>query len=304
MLPEHWLWDFWFAVDGDDDVHVFYLQAPRSLGDPSLRHVHATIGHAVSRDLRSWRVLPPALGTAGPAGAFDDLATWTGSVVRGPDGRWHMFYSGISAGDGGREQRIGAAAGSSDLMVWERRGEVLAADPRWYEVGGPEVHWRDPWVYSDAAGGWGMLITARAADGPVATRGVIGRAWSPDLITWEARPPVSAPGELFQYEVPQLLFAGGSWRVLFSSMEEPGGGGGGVHFLTGSTPSGPFVMDHREFLFGGGRWYAGRAIEHEGAWWLLAWRMQDADGHFAGTLSDPIPLAFPPTREGQTPAGV
>jgi beta-fructofuranosidase len=32
-LPDHWLWDFWFAVDGDD-VHVFYLQAPRALGDP------------------------------------------------------------------------------------------------------------------------------------------------------------------------------------------------------------------------------------------------------------------------------
>jgi beta-fructofuranosidase len=294
VLPEHWLWDFWFAVDGED-VHVFYLQAPRSLGDPSLRHVNATIGHAVSRDLRSWRVLPPALGTAGPAGAFDDVATWTGSVVRGPDGRWHMFYSGISAASGGREQRIGAAV-SSDLVVWERRGEVLAADPRWYEASGvSEVHWRDPWVYADGAGGWGMLITARAAaGGPVATRGVVGRAWSPDLVAWEAEPPVSAPGELFQYEVPQLLFAGGRWRVLFSSMEEPGGGGGGVHFLTGDTPSGPFVMDHPEFLFGGGHWYAGRAIEHGGAWWLLAWRMHDAEGRFAGTLSDPLPLTFPP----------
>ena len=50
--PDHWLWDFWFARDGDD-VHVFYLQAPRSLGDPELRHHNATIGHAVSRDLRT-----------------------------------------------------------------------------------------------------------------------------------------------------------------------------------------------------------------------------------------------------------
>ncbi len=51
-LPEHWLWDFWFAQDGDD-VHLFHLQAPRSLGDPALRHANATIGHAVSRDLRT-----------------------------------------------------------------------------------------------------------------------------------------------------------------------------------------------------------------------------------------------------------
>lgn len=252
--------------------------------------MNATIGHAVSRDLRSWRVLPPALGTAGPPGAFDDLATWTGSVVRGDDGRWHMYYSGISRASGGREQRIGAAV-SGDLLAWERRGEVLAADARWYEAGaGGEVHWRDPWVFPDGEGGWGMLITARAASGPPATRGVIGRASSRDLVAWEAGPPVSAPGELFQYEVPQLIHAGGRWRVLFSSMERAVG----VHFLTGDAPAGPFVMDHPEFLVGGGRWYAGRAIEHRGALWLLAWQMQDAHGRFAGTLSDPMPLAFPP----------
>ena len=34
-LPEHWLWDFWFAQDAHE-VHAFYLQAPRSLGDPPL----------------------------------------------------------------------------------------------------------------------------------------------------------------------------------------------------------------------------------------------------------------------------
>ncbi|MGH3451218.1 MAG: hypothetical protein ACRDQW_10925 [Haloechinothrix sp.] len=28
-LPEHWIWDFWFATDGDV-VHVFFLHAPKS----------------------------------------------------------------------------------------------------------------------------------------------------------------------------------------------------------------------------------------------------------------------------------
>lgn len=281
-------------------MHAFFLQAPRSLRDPSLRHVNATIGHAVSRDLRSWRVLPPALASPGPVGAFDDLATWTGSVVHSPDdGRWHMLYSGISRSSDGSQQRIGAAV-SDDLVAWERRGEVLAPDPRWYETSptpaaspsappSPAVHWRDPWVYPDGRGGWAMLITARAATGPVATRGVIGRATSPDLVRWEAGPPVSAPGELFQLEVPQLLYAGGRWRVLFSSMER----GAGVHYLSGDSPDGPFTLAPGDFLFGGGRWYAGRAIERDGAWWLLAWQMREADGAFAGTLSDPMPLAFP-----------
>jgi len=35
-LKDQFVWDFWFAVDGED-VHVFYLQASRALPDPELR---------------------------------------------------------------------------------------------------------------------------------------------------------------------------------------------------------------------------------------------------------------------------
>jgi len=114
-LPDRWLWDFWFARDGAD-VHVFYLQAPRALGDPELRHVNATIGHAVSRDLRDWRILPDALGPGAP-GAFDDLATWTGSIVQ-HGGRWMLLYTGVSRAEGAGAQRIGLAS-SADLLRWE-----------------------------------------------------------------------------------------------------------------------------------------------------------------------------------------
>ena len=58
-LPDKWVWDFWLVRDGRD-YHAFYLQAPRSLGDPELRHLNASIGHATSKDLRHWRILPDA----------------------------------------------------------------------------------------------------------------------------------------------------------------------------------------------------------------------------------------------------
>ena len=77
-LPDKWVWDFWLARERDRH-HVFFLQAPRSLGDAELRHRNASVGHAVSSDLRSWTVLPDAI-RPGPAGAWDDVATWTGSV--------------------------------------------------------------------------------------------------------------------------------------------------------------------------------------------------------------------------------
>lgn len=51
----------------------------------------------MSTDLRTWELLPEAL-TAGEPGGPDDLAIWTGCVVRpGPDDPWHMLYTGTTA---------------------------------------------------------------------------------------------------------------------------------------------------------------------------------------------------------------
>jgi beta-fructofuranosidase len=301
-LPHHWVWDFWFAQDGDD-VHLFFLHAPRSIGDPDLRHGHARIGHAVSRDLRSWELLPPAL-VPGPEGSWDDRATWTGSVIRA-GARWHMFYTGVSAAENGMVQRIGRAV-SDDLVRWERVGVAVEAAPEWYEKGEPRVReeaWRDPWVFADEdGGGFHMLVTARAREGPEDGRGVIGYASSPDLDLWSVGPPRSAPGEFRTLEVPQLVHLGGSWRVLFSvhthehsaqRLARPGvEPEGGTHFLVGDTQLGPYRLDGDSFLLGtlDMRFYAARAIEHRGAWYLIAWHHTGADRRFLGELTDPMPL--------------
>jgi beta-fructofuranosidase len=304
-LPDHWLWDFWFARDGDD-VHLFFLHAPRSAGDPDLRHRSARIGHAVSRDLRDWQLLPMALGPGAP-GAFDDQATWTGSVLRS-GGRWHLFYTGISAREHGAVQRIGHAT-SDDLVRWERQGLVLEAAPRWYEKRAPGVAaeaWRDPWVFEAPDGsGFHMLITARANHGPPDGRGVIGLASSADLETWEVRAPVSEPGEFAALEVPQLVHLGGRWRLLFSAVTDDHSAArlarpgvvpeAGTHELVAGHHLGPFRLERDAFLVGSTevRFYAGRLIRHRGAWLLLAWR-HTAGRRFLGELSDPMPVAVGP----------
>ena len=55
------VWDLWMARTGSD-YHMFYLQAPKNLEDPELRHRSASVGHAVSPDLVSWTVVPDAIG--------------------------------------------------------------------------------------------------------------------------------------------------------------------------------------------------------------------------------------------------
>lgn len=94
VLPDSWVWDFWLADDGDR-YHLFFLYASKALKDPDARHYRASIGHAVSDDLVNWTRVVDAL-VRGDAPAFDELATWTGSVVRGDDGLWRMFYTGTA----------------------------------------------------------------------------------------------------------------------------------------------------------------------------------------------------------------
>jgi beta-fructofuranosidase len=287
------VWDFWPAREGDTH-HLFYLQAPRALGDPELRHWHVSIGHAVSADLASWTVLPDAL-SPGPPGRWDDYTTWTGSAVR-HDGLWHMLYTGTSRAERGLVQRIGLAV-SEDLVVWERHGDapVLEADPRWYELLDLDVWhdqaWRDPWVFR-WEGCYHALVTARARDGDPSGRGVIAHATSADFHHWEVLPPVTAPLGFGQMEVPQLVSAGGRSHLLFCG--DHGDTGSGTFSLSADLPTGPYEAASLAVLRAdrSASSYAGKVIQTAAGPVFLAWDYRGADGAFLGTIGDPLPVAI------------
>ena len=304
VLEDHWVWDFWFADDGER-YHVFFLKAPTQLGDPDLRHTNARIGHAVSDDLHDWELLPDAL-EPGSAGAWDSQATWTGNVLE-HEGHWYLFYSGIGQEHGQLIQAIGMAH-SSDLITWERASDepLVTPDPRWYETLDLDV-WieetcRDPWVFRDPDGdGFWMYHTARANHGDPDARGVIGVAWSADLVTWEPRPPLTEPGHFGHLEVPQLVEIGGRHYLFFSVYEwahsaarqQRGQAVCGTHYLLGDGPFGPFRMLSDDFLIGSpeGPFYAGRLVrDRSGEWQFVSWAQFAPDGSFIGAIADPVPL--------------
>jgi beta-fructofuranosidase len=308
QLDDRWIWDFWFARH-DGRYHVFYLQAPVALEDPDLRHWNATIGHAVSDDLVGWEVLPDALH-AGAPGAWDDRAVWTGSVVH-HDARWWLFHTGVGEAEDGLVQRIGLAV-SDDLVTFERVSDdpILTVDPRWYEELDLEV-WvdetcRDPWVFADPDGdGWWMYYTARVREGAADARGVIGAAWSPDLRHWEARPPVTEPGDFGHLEVPQVVEIGGCHYLIFSVYDwahaetrlQRARPVCGTHYLRGDGPLGPWRSVGDDFLAAelDGPFYAGKLVEApDGGWVYLAWAQFAADGSFVGALADPVSVAQDP----------
>lgn len=304
-VPGKWVWDFWLAQQNGHH-HVFYLQAPRALGQPGRRHHHASVGHAISADLRSWRLLPDAL-RPGPPGSWDDLATWTGSVIS--DGRrWYMLYTGISRAEDGLIQRIGLAV-SDDLLRWEKHpaNPVLEADPRWYELFNPgrwrDQSWRDPWLLRHPDdGSFHALITARSPAGAPGEAGVVGHARSADLMAWEVLPPVTPPGRFAQVEVPQLVQVDGRYHLLVSCLAEdhPGGppGRGSAVGQTGTfTFSADSVLGPYRYTGGPvaapdgplGPLYAGKLVQTGGAWYFMAFR-GDGDRSFIGELTDPLPV--------------
>lgn len=301
--PDHWLWDFWLADDGRTH-HLFYLHAPKSLGNPDLRHRNARIGHATSTDLRSWTHHAPVFD-AGPPGAFDDTANWTGSVARGPDGRWYLYYTGshfLSAAANTNIETIGVAV-SDDLFTWTKRpGPVCRADSAWYETLGtsswPEEAWRDPWVFPDADGKtWHMFITGRANHGDDSRRGVVGHAVSTDMVNWQVRPPLSAPDVDFAHlEVLQTATIAGRNYLLFSC-DTPrlagrlSGQMGGIWYLPVTDFSGPFDIGTARLL-APQRLYAGRLVQQrDGQWALMGFNNGPP---FDGSISDPIPLEVGP----------
>lgn len=309
-LDTHWVWDFWLADDGHQ-FHLYYLHAPRSLGEQTLRHRNAVVGHATSTDLSSWADRGPVL-EPGAAGAFDETATWTGSVVQGPDARWHMFYTGsrfLSPDSTANIETVGIAV-SDDLHSWTKTaGAAVAADPRWYETLGTsswrEEAWRDPWVFADPAGdGWHMLITARSNAGDEVDRGVIGHATSRDLQHWTAEKPLSSPGAGFAHaEVPQVVTID-ERNVLLFSCDSPAlagdraGSVGGIWWVEIDAMTGPFDLSGAALL-SAENLYSGRAIHNRnGEWMLLAFENATDNGGFVGTLTDPMPLGW--SSDGST----
>jgi sucrose-6-phosphate hydrolase SacC (GH32 family) len=308
-LPDSWVWDFWFAEDGDR-YHLFFLYASRALRDPDARHYRASIGHAVSENLVDWTRVTDAL-VRSDSPAFDDLATWTGSIVRHPDGTWFLFYTGTQAApDGANIQQIGYAT-STDLLTWEKSdaNPILEADSRWYETLAVsqwhEEAFRDPWVFADEGGdGWHMLITARGKSRPADDRGVIGHAWSRDLRSWELLPPLSAPGQGFgQLEVTQVQKIDGVWVLLFScfagqasAKTRSTGTSGGTWMAAAEGPLGPFDITGATQITDD-RFYSGKLLKRrtDGEWLLFAFHNLGEDGEFVGSISDPMP--FDPQRQ-------
>ena len=293
-LTADWLWDHWL-YRRNEEWHLFFLRAPRALGNPDLRHDHARLGHAVSTDMRSWRELPDALTPRSGTDFFDSRTIWTGSTLTLPDGGTRVFYTGTSTRHGSARQVVGWAD-STDLLTFPRSPTMsgLSADPRWYATlaGGEECEdWRDPFVFH-YDGEWHMVVAASAPNEGPTTRGILGHATSPDLTHWSVQPPLSEPGRWGQLEVPQVHVIEGTPTLVFSCgtscQPEATRGSARVFLVPGQTPLGPWDFDAARSIARTDL-YAGQVVDTDEGWVFTGFN--DPPGAFAGTMPDPFALA-------------
>ena len=313
-LDTHYLWDSWIADDGEN-YHLYALQAPRSIGGPEHRHVHASVGHAVSANLIDWDYRGTCLGPA--AAGFDDLAIWTGSVTREGE-RWRMFYTAVNTGGlHVFDQRIGSVV-STDLHHWERvhDGPLVPPDPRWYktlgqvpppfateaELAGRSETWRDPVAIEDPDGrGWHLLVTARSAAADRNDDGVVAHASGPDLDHLTLGAPLCEPGAGFgQLEVLQSKQIDGRWVLVFTchpqemTAERLARTG---HYCTWSVPSpgplGPWDIDRARPFTAEPELFAAPLVEQrDGSWALVGFRNTEPRGIDSFFIIDPIPVTL------------
>lgn len=307
-LDDQWIWDSWVFDDGET-YHLYFLQAPRALEDPSLRHTNASVGHATSTDLTHWTYHGVALGPS--ESGWDDSAIWTGSVIADPAGGWLMFYTAIGTGPHGlKDQRIGLAR-SGDLHTWERVGDRPVLEPgdqreHWYETLADDPTasetWRDPFVLADPGGdGWHLLFSGRAPGAPAQDNGIIGHARSADLRTWEVQPPLSGPGTGFgEIEVVQVRELDGQPVLTFcchpyqqSAARKAAHPYASTWTVACPGPLGPFTPADAVPFTGNPYLFAAPLVQaRDGGWVYVGFENREQDGVLSFELIDPVPVAF------------
>jgi beta-fructofuranosidase len=302
--PDRYVWDHWMFDDGEL-FHIFHLQAPRKTSNANERHFLASVGHATSRDLINWSEVGTALEKS-PAGAWDDVATWTGSVIQDPKSKkYFMFYTGVHKSGNGYVQSIGVAI-SNDLNTWQKYGSapILVADPDLYqcqENGDENTDFRDPWVFFDERDNfWHMLITASSKSDPnIMTRGVVGHATSEDLLHWKVLPSPSGSSSFGQTEVLQVLKVEGKYVGIFCCgggliADKPERFVAGTYSVPMDSPTGPFHFDKAD-IFNAPFLYAGRIIkDRNGQLNLLGFTNAISDSDAPCIIQDPIPVHLTP----------
>lgn len=213
--PKNWLNDPNGLIRWGDTYHLFYQHNPAA-------PVHASIhwGHATSKDLITWKHLPPALA---PDSEWDIAGCFSGCCVD-DDGVATIVYTGIAPNEDGLiVERVLIATSTDNLMTWTKRPDPVIAEPP-AEI--DAVGFRDPSVWRQTDGTWHMMI----GSGDRSRGGMLLGYTSTNLTDWEYRGVLLEQGDLdgnpltagTVWECPTFVRHGDRDILVFSPCDETG----------------------------------------------------------------------------------
>ena len=206
-----------------------------------------------------------------PVGEYDDAdyACYTGSVIEGNDGNFHMFYTAQNNYNpkyhrDGKPLQYVAHAISTDLINWEKLPELtFGADERIYEP----FDWRDPFVfYNEEEKCFDMLLAARLRGASEKNGGCVGLCRSYDLLHWEAKEPFYNPESYMTHECPDLFKLGNKWYLVYSTFSEKFV----THYRMSDKLSGPWTSPIED-TFDGRAFYAAKTAQAGDKRMAFAW---------------------------------
>ena len=206
-----------------------------------------------------------------PVGEYDDAdyACYTGSVIEGNDGNFHMFYTAQNNYNpkyhrDGKPLQYVAHAISTDLINWEKLPELtFGADERIYEP----FDWRDPFVfYNEEEKCFDMLLAARLRGSSEKNGGCVGLCRSYDLLHWEAKEPFYNPESYMTHECPDLFKLGNKWYLVYSTFSEKFV----THYRMSDKLSGPWTSPIED-TFDGRAFYAAKTAQVGDKRMAFAW---------------------------------
>ena len=206
-----------------------------------------------------------------PVGEYDDAdyACYTGSVIEGNDGKFHMFYTAQNNYNpkyhrDGKPLQYVAHAISTDLINWIKLPELtFGADERIYEP----FDWRDPFVfYNEEEKCFDMLLAARLRGASEKNGGCVGLCRSYDLLHWEAKDPFYNPESYMTHECPDLFKLGNKWYLVYSTFSEKFV----THYRMSDKLSGPWTSPIED-TFDGRAFYAAKTAQVGDKRMAFAW---------------------------------
>ena len=206
-----------------------------------------------------------------PVGEYDDAdyACYTGSVIEGNDGNFHMFYTAQNNYNpkyhrDGKPLQYVAHAISTDLINWEKLPELtFGADERIYEP----FDWRDPFVfYNEEEKCFDMLLATRLRGASEKNGGCVGLCRSYDLLHWEAKEPFYNPESYMTHECPDLFKLGNKWYLVYSTFSEKFV----THYRMSDKLSGPWTSPIED-TFDGRAFYAAKTAQVGDKRMAFAW---------------------------------